>query len=211
MNLPVLSKNTYLMTKKEIQQKQHSLTGKQLRTVTKERKKEKNISSWWSVLILAWRFTPKPEETQKYITELVPVALITFKKYNVLPIITCFLAYCHLFANHQTVQRTASKWGVAWAQIRIRGGSSRIDWQRTDAGMLSVTCSGMTLRLCACRRHATARVRLPARRLKGRGNRLYQPWCLTLSLEPDRGQGKDCLGTGIDPRPVGVECLLVPV
>ncbi len=40
------------------------------------------------MVILASKFSPKPEETWKKMTESEPLSLITFKKHNVLPIIT---------------------------------------------------------------------------------------------------------------------------
>ncbi len=102
------------MTIKKIQQKQHSLTEKLLCAVIKGGGGggSKNIS-WWSVVILESKFSPKPEETpEKKMTELVPVSLITFKKH-----IFFFNIYSYLFVNHQAVHHTASEWGVAWAHF----------------------------------------------------------------------------------------------
>ncbi len=96
------------MTKKKIQQKQHSLTGG---GGGGGGGGSKNIS-WWSVVILESKFSPKPEETpEKKMTELVPVSLITFKKH------IFFFVYSYLFVNHQAVHHTASERGVAWAHF----------------------------------------------------------------------------------------------
>lgn len=80
------------------------------------------------------------------------------------------------------------------------GRGMRVDWQCKDAGMLSITWAWWRVSMCfSCYRHAMAFGLWAFTSTQ----RLYQPWCLTPSLKPDRGQRKDRLGTGSDPEAVG--------